>query len=221
MDLKRARTVVEQPSSTARTQLRELLGHIDRTPKDHTVKGMYVGGILETLKAHKVRCELTTVQAFKDYPLRDYMELLLDSALTLYPRQAPSEGLRELGRLAIPTFAKSIVGGVLMGTVGRNWEFALKCVAKGYEVSLRPGKCTVTAASSGRATLQLRSVWNFGTSYQVGVIEGLMEWCRVSGQITATALSDCDVDLGLSWDEKRSSRRRAGGASASVAPPPM
>jgi len=220
MDLKRARTLVEQEGSKARPQLQELLGHIEQTPKDHTVKGMYVAGIHDTLKTHHVTYNLTTVQAFKDYPLREYMELLLDSALTLYPRQTPSDGLRALGRLAIPTFARSIVGGVLMGTVGRSWELALKCVAKGYEVSLRPGKCLVTAMSPGRAVLQLRSVWNFGTSYQVGVIEGLMEWCQISGLVSPTALSPCNVDLKLEWEEKRAGRRRPG-ASASVAPPPM
>jgi len=220
MDLKHARTLVEHEGAKARPQLHELLKDIEQTPKDHTVKGMYVGGLLDTLKAHRVSCSLTAVQAFKDYPLRDYMELLVDSALTLYPRQTPSEGLRALGRLAIPTFAKSIVGGVLMGTVGRSWELALKCVARGYEVSLRPGKCTVTAMSPGRTVLQLRSVWNFGTSYQVGVIEGLMEWCQISGLVSPTAVSRCDVDLKLEWEEKRAGRRRPG-ASASVAPPPM
>jgi len=220
MDLKHARSLVEPEGSKGRTQLHELLAHIEQTPKDHTVKGMYVAGILDTLKAHHVSCKLTTVQAFKDYPLREYMELLLDSAVTLYPRQAPADGLRELGRLAIPTFAKSIVGGVIMGTVGRSWELALKCVAKGYEVSLRPGRCTVTAMSPGGAVLQLRSVWNFGTSYQVGVIQGLMDWCQMSGHVTPAALSPCNVDLRLEWEEKRAGRRRPG-ASASVAPPPM
>lgn len=220
MDLKHARILVEQEGARAPRELRELLEHIDQTPRDHIVKGMYVGGILDTLKAHKVSHQRASVQAFKDYPLRDYMELLLDAALTLYPRQGAAEGLRNLGRLAIPTFANSIVGSVVMGTVGRSWEFGLKCVAKGYEVSLRPGKCTVVSLGSGRVTVQLRSVWNFGTSYQVGVIEGLMEWCQVSGSITPTALSRCDVDLNVDWEEKRAGRRRANGASASTPPPP-
>jgi len=221
MDLKHARDVVEQEGLKAPRELRELLEHIDQTPKDHIVKGMYVGGILDTLKTHKVSCKLTTVQAFRDYPLRDYMELLLDSALTLYPRQGAADGLRTLGRLAIPTFASSIVGGVIMGTVGRSWEFALKCVAKGYEVSLRPGKCMVSAVGPGHVTVQLRSVWNFGTSYQVGVIEGLMEWCQISGRVTPSALSRCDVDLKVEWEEKRSGRRRGSGASASTPPPAL
>jgi uncharacterized protein (TIGR02265 family) len=221
MDLKRARVLVEQEGPKAPRELRELLEHIDQTPKDHIVKGMYVGGILDTLKAHKVSRPMTSVQAFKDYPLRDYMELLLDSALTLYPRQGAAEGLRNLGRLAIPTFANSIIGGVVMGTVGRSWDLALKCVAKGYEVSLRPGKCLVSPLGPGHVIVQLRSVWNFGTSYQVGVIEGLMQWCHVSGRITPTALSRCNVDLKVEWEEKRAGRRRENGASASIAPPPL
>lgn len=219
MDLRRARTLVEQ-ESPSRRELRELLAQVDQTPKTHIVKGMYVGGILDTLKMHQVTPPMSGVQAFKDYPLRDYMELLLDAAVTLYPRQSPSSGLRELGKLAIPTFANSIVGGVLMGTVGRSWEFALKCVARGYEVSLRPGKCIVVVSGPGRATVQLRSVFNFGMSYQVGVVEGLMQWCYVTGRVTPTQLSVGNVDLAVEWDEKRVGQRRAAGVASSDAPPP-
>ena len=99
------------------------------------------------------------------------------------------ESLRQLGELAIPTFARSIAGGVTMGIVGRSWELALKCVSRGYELSLKPGSCTVASIGSGQALLQLRNVWNFGDSYQVGVVLGLMKWCRIDGRVSARVLS--------------------------------
>jgi uncharacterized protein (TIGR02265 family) len=197
-----------------RHELRELLGWIEKTPAQNTVKGMYIGGILETLDHMNVRVESALaeylpsatsplkVHAFKDYPLRGYMKLLLDSAITLYGEQTPRQGLTSLGRLAIPTFAKSISGAVIMGTVGKSWELALKCVSRGYQISLKPGQAIVAEIGSDSALVQLRRVWNYGDSYQVGVIEGLMEWCGLDGDVTAHAMSLCDVDLKIRWERK-------------------
>lgn len=203
IELKNARLL-----SNKKADLSDLVSHIDRTPGGHTVKGMYLAGILDALDARKVRRPDFRVQAFRDYPLRQYMELLLDAAVTLYPNQPIRAALISLGRLAIPTFASSIVGGVIMGTVGRSWDIALKCVSKGYQVSLRPGNATVTGMSDGRAVLQLREVWNFPDSYQVGVVEGLLEWCDLQGSVTARVLAPCDVDLEIEWSAWGSYRRR-------------
>jgi uncharacterized protein (TIGR02265 family) len=220
MELKSARALAEGEDPKRRRELHELLEHIEQTPASHIVKGMYVSGIMESLDARGVKRPTTTIHKFKDYPLRGYMELLVDSAVTLYPKQSAKEGLRSLGRLAIPAFATSIVGSVIMGTVGRSWELALKCVAKGYEVSLRPGKATVVGGTPGQAVVQLRQVWNFGSSYQVGVIEGLMQWCGIEGQVVAVSTSLANVDLNVSWDEKQGRRRRSPGSSMSGSAPP-
>jgi uncharacterized protein (TIGR02265 family) len=168
---------------------------------------MYVNGLYQTLTM--MGCEIVDqekITAFRDYPLQDYMELLLDGAISLYPKSSVNQGLRELGQLGIPMFAKSIVGGVIMGTVGKSWELALKCVSRGYEVSLKPGKAVVAEMSSNRALVQLRNVWNFGETYQVGMIEGLMQWCDLNGTVTAEAKTACDVDLKIEWDSLKVSR---------------
>src|SRR3954451_12500208 len=115
-----------------RAGLRQLLDTIERTPATNTVKGMYVSGIIEALAQRDTAPrEERRYHAFKDYPLRDYMRLCLDAAVTLYPSRLPKDGLRALGQLAIPTFAQSISGAVVMGTVGRSWELALRCVSRG------------------------------------------------------------------------------------------
>jgi hypothetical protein len=57
-------------------------------------------------------------------------------------------------------------------------------------------------------------VWNFPDSYQVGVVEGLMEWCGLRGQVTPRSLSACDVDLEIGWSvTTRRSQPPAGRAS--------
>jgi len=187
-------------NSPIRDELQRYLACIEQTPAAHTVRGMYVGGLVQAIAARNfVPINAEPIHPFKEYSLREYMEMLLDSAISLYPSDTVHDGLRKLGNLAIPTFAKSLAGSVLMAMVGRRWDLALTCVSRGYEVSLNPGKCIVAENANGRALLQLRNVWNFGDSYQVGVIEGLMQWCKLEGTVTAVLLAPCDVDLRIEW----------------------
>ncbi len=203
MKLIRARETLDQRPQFKK-ELTQLFDRIEKTPRANTVKGMYVGGLVQALSSMGYEAGSgEKITPFKDYPLRDYMEMLLDGAVSLYPKEPVAQGLRNLGQLGIPTFAKSIVGAVIMGTVGRSWELALKCVSRGYEVSLKPGKATVAEMANGRALVQLRNVWNFGDTYQVGMIEGLMQWCDVTGKVTPEVKSLCDVDLTIEWEQKK------------------
>jgi uncharacterized protein (TIGR02265 family) len=211
MALQSARDLLRQRPELHR-ELTELFARIERTPDTNTVKGMYVSGIVQALETRNITyTPKERIQSFTDYPLRAYMELLLDSAVTLYPGTTVHDGLYRLGLLAIPTFGLSIVGKVVMGTVGRSWELALKYVSRGYEISLKPGKATVAHFENGKALVELRDIWNFGESYQVGVIEGLMKSCGINGRITPTVISACDVDLRLEWSAERSLRRSRSG----------
>jgi uncharacterized protein (TIGR02265 family) len=206
MEVVRTRSLIGLGTRLGR-ELKEYFDRIEKTPATHSIKGMYVAGLEDTLRAMgATRAVPVKAQQFRDYPLRDYMESLLDASVTLFPSRPMSDALKLLGEQAIPTFASSIVGSVIMGTVGGNWALALKCVSRGYEVSLKPGKAVVAEISSGRARVELRDVWNFGESYQVGVIRGLMQQCGLSGDIVAEVKSQCDVDLRLEWIEKSSTK---------------
>jgi len=220
MQLKSARKLATE-RAPHKEELGRFLDWIEKTPSTHTVRGMYVSGLVQAISSMGFAPKSNErIQAFKEYPLRDYMEALLDSAISLYPNLSVHEGLRKLGGLAIPTFAKSIAGGVIMATVGRSWDLALTCVSRGYEVSLRPGKCVVAENAKGRAIVQLRNVWNFSDSYQVGVMEGLMHWCKLEGTVTAARTNLCDADLTIEWGTARdavSSRQNESRDSRSAA----
>ncbi|MDD9945984.1 MAG: DUF2378 family protein [Myxococcales bacterium] len=182
-----------------RADLAQYLARIDDTPASHTVKGMYVSGLIATMKAASVGYPEERVHAFKDYPMRDFMGLVLEAGATLYPQKRLGDALHALGCQAIPTFAESISGGVIMATAGRSWKMALTLISRGYEISLKPGKATVAVMEADRAVVQLRNVRNFGESYHVGVMTGLMHWCRLQGNVVPKVLSQSDTDLLISW----------------------
>lgn len=169
---------------------------ISMTPATSQVHGMYLVGLRQLLKSRAItREELQSAQPFRYYPLQLFMRELLAAATLIYPESPLSDSLRRLGRLVCPTFAESIGGKVMMGVVGRNLELGLSVLTRGYHLSLRPGSAAVLKQSPGQWRVELRQIWNFGDTYQVGVVQGLMDWCRVRGEIVPRVLSPCDTDL--------------------------
>jgi uncharacterized protein (TIGR02265 family) len=138
---------------------------------------------------------------FKDYPLVELMNLLLEATAQLHPELPPREGLRQLGRLVYPTLVSSTGGKVIFSLAGNNFEAALPLSRKAYEISLKPGSVRVEKQGPGRATMVLRDIWNFADSYQVGVFEGAMESFLVEGTVRVVSKPRaCDVDLLLNWE---------------------
>lgn len=189
-----------QQDMTRGGERRTFAQRVKEVPECYTVHGMYVVGLGQLMKkVGKERSCFRDAHRFRYYPLRDYMGLVLDCAAVLYANLPMRQALQALGRLVIPTFADSIGGQVIMSVASQSWDLALSCLASGYKLSLRPGRASLTHLGRGQARVELRNIWLFGDSYQVGVVEGLMTTCRVEGIIKATALSPCDTDLFITW----------------------
>lgn len=179
----------------------ELEQLILQTPEAATVKGMFVSSFLDSLDrgGFKRPTEARFV-SFKDYPLRQFMQLMLVAIGTAWPTMSPRAGLRRLGQDAYPTLAASVVGRVLFSVAGLNFGTALQLTEKAYKVSLKPGTARLVNLTESTATLEFRDIWNFADCYQVGVMEGAMVAYRVKGTVSAQKLQrPCDVDLRLRW----------------------
>jgi uncharacterized protein (TIGR02265 family) len=161
---------------------------------------MYVVFLLDLLRMNNVLVPgVREPHRFRYYPNREYMELLLLAAVSLHPDKTLAEGLRCLGRLVIPTFARSLAGSVMMSMATCTWEGALGGLARGYSLSLHPGEARVADFRRGHARVELRGIWSFGDTYQVGVIEGLMRWCDINGRAVVEKLSRANTDITLHW----------------------
>jgi len=183
------------------TDRSELEAWISETPLEATVKGMYVDSLLSMLKRRGITPPTDKrYLSFKDYPLHELMRLMVGAVGVLYPDVSPRDGMIALGRLAFPTLVGTTVGKVIFSIAGSSWVRALNLVAKAYEVSLRPGTALVADLTETSARVELREIWNFGNSYQVGVFEGAMESFGIRGSVRAVTLRRrCDVDLLMQW----------------------
>ena len=181
-------------------QLDEFREQIAHTPAACETNGMYALNLLELLRINGVVVPgARPPQRFRRYPLREYMELQLLAVVSIYPDKTVAEGLRCLGRFVIPTFARSLAGSVMMSMASCTWEGALGGLTRGYSLSLHPGEARVAEFRRDHARVELRGIYHFGDTYQVGVIEGLMKWCDIDGRAVATKLSRANTDINLEW----------------------
>ena len=64
-----------------------------------------------------------------------------------------------------------------------------------------PGTASVAEVTETSARVELREIWNFGNSYQVGVFEGAMKHFGVRGSVQGVRVGRrCDVDLIMHWE---------------------
>ncbi|HYQ42044.1 MAG TPA: DUF2378 family protein [Polyangiaceae bacterium] len=193
-------------SGSAETQFAtdkaELEDWISETPPDAAVKGMYIETLLSMLKRRgAARPNDKRYFSFKDYPLQELMRLMVDAVAVLYPDSSPRSGMIALGKQAFPTLASTTIGKVIFSVAGHNWGRALNLVTKAYEVSIKPGTATVRDLTETSARVELREIWNFGNSYQVGVFEGAMAHFGVRGTVQPVTVGRrCDVDLIMHWE---------------------
>ncbi len=178
----------------------DLESRLPRVPPDATVKGMFFQSVADEAKAASgVTVGRGRWVAFKDYPTREWLTLLVECARLVHPRVSPRESLRRLGQNAYPTFLSSTVGRVLMSVADNDLALALRQVPRIYAVSGNTGRAELGELTEGRAIIQLRNVWDFTDSWQVGVFEGGMRAFRKQGSVLVRALSICDADLELTW----------------------
>jgi uncharacterized protein (TIGR02265 family) len=184
----------------AESERRSYEERIARVPATAMTSGMYVVGLHRQLRKAGVRSANPDAYAcLQYYPLREFMAFMLDAAALLFPRMSMDESLKRFGLMVIPNFAESMGGKVIMSLGQCNWDVALSCVTRGYQLSLRPGRAKVKGGGRGRADVDLRDIWCFGESYQVGVIQGLMNWYGINGTVQPEALSPSHTVLHLSW----------------------
>ncbi|MBI5511242.1 MAG: DUF2378 family protein [Deltaproteobacteria bacterium] len=178
----------------------DVAARLEAMPKGAVAKGMFLAMIADTLAETKGPDKtVPRYVRFKDYPLRDFVELAVAAARVCHPGAAQREALRRFGQQVYPVFAHSMVGNAIFSIAARDWPTTLRLAARAYPVSIKPGTVVITSMEAHRAVIELRDVWSFPETYQVGVFEGAMSLLGVAGEIQVRPRSLCDTDLLITW----------------------
>jgi len=179
----------------------DVAAQIAGTPENSTVKGLFFQDVRDacaTMGSLPPEGRARYVP-FIDYPMREYMDLVVAAAALVHPREPLRNGLRRLGRLAYPALARTLVGRTLFGVAGRDFGVVLSLASRAYAFCQKPGDVTLVERAEGRAKLRLRQIWNFPDTYQVGVFEGGLITLGLRGVVQVRVLSPCDVDFEVTW----------------------
>jgi uncharacterized protein (TIGR02265 family) len=185
------------PDPNAPLDLAERLAQL---PAQATVKGMFFQTMSD--QAFVASGQLPgrdRYVAYKDYPLREWIELLLKAARLTFPRVPVREGIRRLGQESYPTFTRSMVGKVLMAAAGNNFGAALRLAPRAFFLTSSTTRCQVVAMEETRAELRLVRAWDFTEALHVGVFEGTMRAFQRKGVVRVRILSLSSADFEITW----------------------
>jgi len=169
-------------------------------PAHATVRGMFLQFLVESLGARAAeQLQVPRYIAFKSYPMRDYVSLLARGSRIVFPGVAPAEAVRRLGRVVYPNYARTMTGTAVFAVAGRDFRRIVELCPRAYQIGMTPGDVKVRSISDGHAFVELREIWNLPEFHQVGVWEGAMEVCGVTGTIATHRLRHGAVDFDVRW----------------------
>jgi uncharacterized protein (TIGR02265 family) len=181
----------------------DIEAYLDRIPDTAITKGMFFDPVRRPLLERGERLPgRERYLAFRDYPLREYLDVVLACGARLYPDASIRQRLRVMGRLVYPTFAATLIGRVLFKFAGSNVPRVLAAVPRAYKRVDPASSATVASLEDGLAILEIRSMWDVPEASQVGVYEGGLEALGLEGEVRARPVSPCDCDLEIRWSRR-------------------
>ena len=185
------------PDVTAPLRLDERFGALAATA---TVKGMFFTDVAQDVRRRAGRAPgRQRYVAFRDYPFREWIELLAEAAELAYPHEPALEGIRRLGQRAYPLFVSSRAGAVIAALAGRTVSGTLKQLPRALRVAQSLGSIEIREQGDGHALLELRDLYDFPDTYYTGVVEGILAGFQTEGEVLVRDVTLCDADMLVRW----------------------
>jgi len=171
-------------------------------PTRAMVRGMFLQLLVQGLGDEaSARVSDRRYIAFKNYPLREYVQLLALACGDKNSRLPAAQRVRQMGRSVYPNYAKTITGTAIFAAAGRNYRRVLELCPAAYRVAVEHSQVTIRSIAEGRALVELRELWNLPDLHQVGIFEGAMQVCGARGKILVRQIDYGAADLEITWQE--------------------
>jgi uncharacterized protein (TIGR02265 family) len=165
----------------------DLAATIAEVPESATVRGMFFQMLNDRARREQGQPLRENVPpAFSRGSMRDYMELLVAAATTLYPNVPVREGLRRVGHTLYDDFFSTMVGKAIFSVAGRNFLRLTDLAPRAYEVSYEPCALRTEILGPNNVRVAMRPVHVFPDSFQVGAWEGAARFCSIEPMIRIT-----------------------------------
>jgi uncharacterized protein (TIGR02265 family) len=174
---------------------------IAATPASAAIRGLFPAEIVKLVP--EVSAPRALYVPFSNYPMHEYLDLILQAARLAYPNMTAGNAVLRLGTHVYTTFASSLAGMAIFSVAGVDFRRAIEVSPKAYEVTLKPGRINVIHAGPRAGRIELRNVWAFPDIFHAGIWLGGMAACKVAGSIGITRHSLSDVDFDMQWESTR------------------
>lgn len=192
----------ETATIDAHDEWAQLAARVDATPESAEIRGMFPRDLLRTVP--QLKSPRARYLPFSNYPMSEYLDLILRAAHYKYPTLTPANAILRLGLQIYSLFASSMVGNAIFSIANMNLQQMIERAPKAYEVTLKPGELRVTRSTPTEAHVELRNVWAFPDIFHAGIWLGGMGTCKARGFIHITRHSPCDVDFLVRWQNSDS-----------------
>lgn len=176
----------------------EYAARIEEAPESGTVRGLFFSEILRLVPPLRAS-RRPRYLPFSKYPLREFMQLLVDGARVARPAESPESALSALGLTVYTTFASSMAGASLLASPAFQEGRVLELAPRAYPLTLEPGRVEVVSYGIDEAVVKLRDVWPFPESFHRGVWLGAMRALGVTGSVDVIRHGWCHVDFHVRW----------------------
>jgi uncharacterized protein (TIGR02265 family) len=170
------------------------------TPEDAVIRGLFPSEIIRLVP--EVTSPRKRYVPFSNYPMREYLDLILQAARLKYPNMTAGNAVLRLGTHVYTSFANSLAGMAIFSIAQLDFRRSVELSPKAYEVTLKPGKVNLIHLGPLSAKIELRNVWAFPDIFHAGVWLGGMAAYKVAGSIGITRHSLCDVDFEMQWSSR-------------------
>jgi uncharacterized protein (TIGR02265 family) len=169
-------------------------------PAGAMMRGMYTLAVCnQAEKLTRKRFGEKRYVPFKFYSMREHIRVVHECATASYPSHPPRLALRRMGALAIPTLRDSIVGRTLLMLGSGTGEMALGMLEKAYKQSRNSGSVRLSRLTEKMAEFELREIWDFPDTVQVGIFEAALREAVGGGAVLVRRHSLASVDLRMVW----------------------
>jgi uncharacterized protein (TIGR02265 family) len=180
--------------------------YIERVPPDAFCKGMFFHDVLAMVRRLAPASEGQLKASmrprylpFKDYPLREHMELTARAARLVYPNRPTREGLRMLGWLAFPAFAESMVGRVVFGVLGNDLDDTFRVGPRSFELSMTRGRARAERIADRHWRYEFHDIFGYLDCYYVGVMEGPIRRLGFSPDVRLALTTPSSGMMEIQW----------------------
>jgi len=169
-------------------------------PENASISGMFLDPLAELgrLRSDPLPSARERYTQFRFYPLREHVNLLLETCARHYAALPLRQALRKLGRAAPTALVQSTIGRVMLNSA-TGVEESVRAMAKTYALNIRPGTVTPVEFGRGYGILRLEDIHYFLDSHHVGSFEGILKFAGAQGTVRICSYSATSADLLCTW----------------------